>query len=326
MANEPHSAAARSGELTSNVRWPWLDGLRGLAIIAMAIYHFTWDLTFFNFLPANVLRTTAFTLFGHSIACSFLGIAGFALAIASRPELDLRKFAVRLAKLAAAAALVTLATWFAFPQTFVSFGILHCIAAASIISLLFVRAPFWLTLCVGIAIFAAGAAVEAPRFDDVNGWIGLGERIPLTNDWRPIFPWAGAMLIGLGFGQSTLDRRWFARAVSPPPAWLAFGGRHSLLIYLVHQPLLFALVWIAAQILPARTASNISPEPFVKACAARCVETGSAADFCTRACACIARDAQAAGIWNDVASSSLKATGQQKYDAIIAACQRPIAR
>lgn len=314
--------ANRSDAAGPNARWPWLDGWRGVAVAAMAIYHFIWDLAYFHFVPGSALRSPLFALFGHAIACGFLAIAGFSLAIASRPNLDLRKFSFRLAKIVAAALLVTLATWFAFPQTFVSFGILHCIAAASILSLAFVRMPFWLTTLAGAIVFALGVAVAHPSFDAFNGWLGLGERIPLTNDWRPIFPWAGAMLLGFAFGQFALARGLFHKSLTPPPRALQFAGRHSLIIYLAHQPLLFALVWLAALAIQPKADTQISQQPFVTACFARCEQTRSAAAFCRRACDCVAQETLKAGIWTDIARDSLTPAGQSRYREIIAACRR----
>lgn len=312
----------RIGQAGAKTRWPWLDAWRGFAVAAMAIYHFTWDLAFFSFIPGSALRSGLFVFSGHAIACSFLGIAGFALAIASRPALDMRQFWRRLAKLVAAALLVTVATWIAFPATFVSFGILHCIAAASLISLAFIRAPAALTLIAGVAIFLAGSLIAHPAFDAVNGWIGLGERIPLTNDWRPIFPWSGAMLIGLAAGQFVLDRKLFAQPGFQPPRLAVVAGQHSLLIYLVHQPLLFGLVWLAAQLWQPPVQAGISQEPFIKACIARCEQTRSETAFCARACTCIAEETKSAGIWTDIAKGNLTASGQVRYDEIIALCRR----
>jgi uncharacterized membrane protein len=303
-------------------RWPWLDAWRGFAVAAMAIYHFTWDLAFFSFIPGSALRSGLFVFSGHAIACSFLGIAGFALAIASRPALDMTQFSKRLVKLVAAAVLVTVATWIAFPATFVSFGILHCIAAASLISLAFIRAQAALTLIAGVAIFFAGIMIAIPAFDLVNGWIGLGERIPLTNDWRPIFPWSGAMLIGLAAGQFVLDRKLFAQPESQPPRVAVVAGQHSLLIYLVHQPLLFGLVWLAAQIWQPAALAGISQEPFITACAARCEQTRSESAFCLRACNCIAEETKSAGLWTEIARGNLTASGQARYDEIIALCRK----
>jgi uncharacterized membrane protein len=312
----------RGEQAGTKTRRPWLDAWRGIAVGAMAIYHFTWDLAFFSFIPGSALRSGLFVFSGHAIACSFLAIAGFALAIASRPTLHMRQFWKRLAKLLAAAVLVTVATWIAFPATFVSFGILHCIAAASLISLAFIHAPASLTLITGAAVFLVGSMIALPAFDAVNGWIGLGERIPLTNDWRPIFPWSGAMLIGLAAGQFVLDRNLFAKPASAPPRMAVVAGQHSLLIYLVHQPLLFGLVWLAAQIWQPAAQAGISQGPFIKACVARCEQTKSEAAFCLRACTCIAEETKSAGLWMEIARGNLTASGQARYDEIIALCRK----
>ena len=307
-------------------RWPWLDGLRGLAIAGMAIYHLTWDLTFFHFIEPSVLRTPGFVLFGHVIACSFLAIAGFALAIASCPQLDVRKFGFRFAKIMAAAALVTLVTYFIFPGSYVTFGILHCIAAASIMSFAFIRRPWWTGALAGAVVFAAGVFVEMPLFDSVNGWIGLGERIPLTNDWRPLFPWAGAMLLGLASGQFVLTRGTLANFDGPLKGtrlfnWLALAGRYSLSIYLIHQPLLFALVWFPAQVLQPQALPVISPESFNRACEARCTASGADAGFCARACGCITKSALTADLWNNLTRGQFSEREQQRYDEIVTICR-----
>ncbi len=358
MASEPY---VRS----SVTRWPphrWrsLDALRGAAIIAMAFYHLTWDLAYFRFVDAGVLHTPVFTLFGHSIACSFLAIAGFSLAIASRPQLerfqakwipvrvkktrqirnlellqvstkpakalDHRKFIQRLTKIIAAALLVSVVTWFVFPDSFVSFGILHCIAAASLLSLAFVRLPWPAAALAGTAIFVAGVLIESPALDSVNGWLGLGEIIPLTNDWRPLFPWAGAMLAGLALGQYALPRGWFSGGTSwngdnAPVRLLALAGRYSLSIYLIHQPLLFALVWLAAQTVLPQALAPVTPEVFLRACETRCVAARSDARVCTRACGCIAKSAMTAGLWNALTQETFSASQQQRYDEIIATCR-----
>lgn len=305
---------------SASARWPWIDALRGVAIAGMAIYHFVWDLYFFHYVPPETLRSPGFVLFGHSIACSFLGLAGFAMALAHQKGPNARSFLLRLGKIAAAALLVTVATYIAFPQTYVSFGILHCIAAASALSWLLLGRFWAFSLAAGALIFGLGSLVENASFDAVNGWLGLGQRIPLTNDWRPIFPWAGAMLIGLAFGQLTLKRGWSGQeAALRAPRALQFAGRHSLSIYLLHQPLLFALVWAAAQFVPASTPPRI--EPFVQACIRNCLDKSSAA-FCGKACPCIAQRAQAAGVWGQLVSGGLSGESQEKYNSIIGLCQK----
>ncbi len=308
-------------------RWPWLDGLRGIAIVAMAIYHLTWDLTFFNFAGREILQTPGFTLFGHAIACAFLGIAGFSLALASEEQLDVAKFLKRFAMIAAAALAVTVVTYFIFPLSYVTFGILHCIAAASLISWAYVRMDWWGSGIASVSIFGIGVLIHAQFFDAVNGWLGLGQAIPLTNDWRPIFPWAGAMLIGLSLGKLVLSGGSLANIRGPltatkPFRTLAFAGRHSLAVYLIHQPVLFAMVWLAAQMFTPKAIPDITPETFVNACEARCTAANSPAPYCARACGCITKSALTHGLWADLTRGKLSARQQEDYDGIIATCRR----
>ena len=150
-----------------------LDALRGLAVVAMFAYHFIWDLAYFRFVPAETTRSFAFAMFGHSIAISFIGVAGFSLALASRNGLNARAFINRLAMICAAAGAVTLVTWVAFPQAFVTYGILHCIAAASVLCLPFIgRAPHW-ALMTGVVMIALPMMFTTPALDHLNGFLGL---------------------------------------------------------------------------------------------------------------------------------------------------------
>ena len=303
----------------------WLDAARGMAVAAMIVYHFVWDLTFFRFVPESLFRAPAFALFGHTIAASFLFIAGIAMAFATRRGLVAGHFILRLGMVSGAAALVTVATRFAFPETYVSFGILHCIAAASVVSALFVRLPWWSAALAGALMLAAGFSIASPAFDAVNGWLGLGERIPLSNDWRPLLPWGGFMPLGLAFGKLLLARVNGSAAAPDKPgrplATLLFAGRHSLAIYLLHQPLLFGLVWIAAQFVEPQAPAAATPAPFIEACARNCTRAGSSEYFCTRACGCIVSRSRDAGIWDGVWRNALSEVSQREYQEIIAACQ-----
>lgn len=303
-----------------------LDALRGLAVWGMFIYHFIWDLTYFRFVPADTTRHSAFILFGHGVAISFLAIAGFSIALANRNGLNREAFIRRLAMIAAAAGAVTLATWFAFPQSFVTFGILHCIAAASLICALFVSARAVLSLLAGAAMIALPMVFTTQALDWANGFLGLGLRIPLTNDWRPLFPWAGYMLLGLGLGQWMLAHDSIEMLTGAAPcAWcsrvLDFSGRHSLALYLLHQPVFFALVALAAfMFVPQGWAVRTN---FLQACQANCIKAGGLREHCIKACACIVRDAQAQDIWRYIVHNNLNAAQQTRYETIVRACSKP---
>jgi len=317
-----HFFAARS----SGGRLGVLDAARGLAVLAMVAFHATWDLGHFGYIDASIPWSAPFKAFGHAIAFSFLFIAGFALVLAHCERIRWRAFWRRFAIVAGAAGLVSLGTYLVFPAAFVFFGILHVIAAASLISLAFLFAPWPVSLAAGAAFFAAPHFLASPVFNsDWLQWLGLGTAEPLTQDWRPLFPWAGAMLLGIGAahllplpacgervgvrGEATREPIAVEAAAGPdgPPAWLTppalhpdplpasaergwlgFLGRQSLLIYLAHQPLLFAFFTALVTFAPPAE----DPKAFVAACEKGCVEEGAEKGFCRETCLCTQQEAE----------------------------------
>ena len=69
---------------------------------------------------------------------------------------------------------------------------------------------------------------------------------PVTEDYVPLFPWTGVLLIGIAAGHWLMRERFGPLApLGRVPAALRWLGRHSLVVYLVHQPLLIGLLWLA---------------------------------------------------------------------------------
>ena len=136
-----------------------IDIARGGALAAMFVYHFTWDAHDLG-LTAIDPSSGGWSVFSHGIASSFLFLAGLSLALAQRQAKPLRAVLWRLGVLAAAAALVSLATWFIEPDRFIRFGILHCILAASLIALPLLRLP---PAALALAAIAALLAPEIGR-------------------------------------------------------------------------------------------------------------------------------------------------------------------
>ncbi|MGV6871711.1 heparan-alpha-glucosaminide N-acetyltransferase [Pseudochelatococcus sp. B33] len=232
-----------------------LDAARGGAIVAMISYHFMWDLYFTGFWEVNAAQDPWLRLYAKTIAATFLTISGISLALAHGRAVRWRRFLRRLAVIAAAALAVTVGSWFAFPQSFIFFGILHCIAAASVVALPFLRAPPWAVLAAAAFFFALPQFIASPALETWSTWwLGLGELPPVSNDYVPLFPWAGFVLAGVALARllepwRDAARQWRPRAV--PGRALVFAGRHSLIIYLTHQIVLLGLLIGLAQILRA---------------------------------------------------------------------------
>jgi uncharacterized membrane protein len=195
----------------------------------MVIFHGAYDLKIFGLL--NIDTAQGFWwFFPRLIVFLFLWCvgAGLQLAHANGPQPGYWR---RLGKLLALAALISLATWLSFPKSWVYFGTLHCIAAATLLALPFLRwpvarAPFMVTILV--AQFGLGYGVS---------WMaGFFPRNSL--DFIPVYPWFWVVLLGMLTGPTLVPRipRFAGQAL------FIWPGRHSLSIYLLHQPLIYGLL------------------------------------------------------------------------------------
>jgi len=236
----PRSLAAAAPERARVVA---LDALRGIGICLMVAYHFAFDLAWFHMIEAD-FYDDPFWLFARAVIVSiFLALVGVSLVLAKRAHPGPQPFWRRVALIAACAILVSIASYITFPQTFITFGILHAIAVASVLARPLIDFPR-LALALGAAIIVAGTTVQLPVFDlPWLNWVGMMTHKPATEDYVPLFPWLGVVLVGVAAG-AALPRLHsvIARVSRGSPAWLAWLGRHSLIIYLVHQPLLVGAV------------------------------------------------------------------------------------
>jgi uncharacterized membrane protein len=235
---------------TFTARYPLLDLARGLALLAMAIYHFCWDLEFFGLADLGVTEAVAWTGFARAIAASFLALVGIGLVLGHDGGIKWRPFLRRLALILAAAAAITLASRIADPDGIIWFGILHCIAISSVLGLLFLRLPVIAVIAAGMACVAAPAFLASPLFNGLGWvWLGLAQEVIPSNDHNPLLPWFGYVLLGIAFARLLPPERWPRwRPHAAIPRMLCLAGRHSLIVYLVHQPLLMGLLWSMMQI------------------------------------------------------------------------------
>lgn len=225
-----------------------LDLARTAALAGMATYHLVYDLTMFGWLPEGTAITGGWALFARGVAGSFLFLAGVSLWLAHGQGIRWPAFWRRFGKIAAAAALVSLGTWAAFGPYFVFFGILHSIAVSSLIGLAFLRLPAAVTLAVAALVFWLPWVWTSPALDGPLAFLGLFQTRPQTVDFLPLFPWTAPLLAGVALGRIASRQGLWARLALPDGPGLrrlAWPGRHSLVIYLVHQPVLIALVWAA---------------------------------------------------------------------------------
>jgi uncharacterized membrane protein len=230
-------------------RLPAVDLLRGLAIVQMIAYHFVYDLTYFEWLHIEMTREPEWIAWRNAIVTQFLLVSGLTAGLGDAAGRPGTRFWHRWRQVAAAAALVSIASAWLFGPRLIWFGVLHFVAVA----LLLARplpALGALNLVVGAALVALGASVHDAHFDSPwVSWIGLAAHKPATEDYVPLLPWFGAFTFGIGLA-GLWRRRGFAlpgslqQLDSAPARALRWLGRWPLTIYLVHQPIMMGVLFV----------------------------------------------------------------------------------
>ncbi len=311
-------------EKASGSRIAAIDVARGAALVGMAFYHLSWDFAYFHLAPAEFPVTPPMRLFSHLVAGAFLMLAGASLALAHRETIRWRAFWRRLAIVGGAAALLSLATWLFASDDAIFFGILHCIALSSLLAAPLLRLPAWVGLIVSALVFVAPLVAASPTFNPpALVWIGLGTIPPRTLDWRPLLPWSGFVFLGLALMRINLRRLDGSKLAQWRPAGrasraLAWAGRHSLAIYLIHQPILFAILFAATDLTGVE--ARWEAGEFAKVCQRECVAGGGEPEVCAPACACVVQGLKRAGLSRALAQDRLDDGQRETYSGVVKAC------
>jgi uncharacterized membrane protein len=235
-----------------------LDLLRGFAIIFMIFLHIIWDLDYFGILPMN----TQIYRFQICVPAMFFVLLGICLNVSSSKKInkliiDEKKFYrhlfLRGLKIIGLGMVITLVTMIFLPDRPIIFGVLHCIGFSIILSIPFLKLKYLniipATLSILAGYFFGQIAVENPTF--LHLAVGLHQsNIALhTVDYFPLLPWFGACLIGIALGNLLYKnniRRFKIPDISryKPVAIFSWLGKHSLAIYLVHQPIIAGVLSI----------------------------------------------------------------------------------
>lgn len=228
-----------------------LDALRGAAIVWMAVFHLCFDLNHFGWLqPRQDFYADPFwTLQRSAIVSLFLFCAGVSQAVALAAGQGWGRFWRRWAQVAGCALLVSAGSALMFPQSWISFGVLHAIALMLVLGRLLAPLPGPVLVALGAVLLVLPQVTAHPVFDSRwTNWVGLVTRKPVTEDYVPLLPWWGVMLWGQAAGRWLLTRRAHVLTGRLPRAGrpLAVLGRWSLSFYMLHQPVLIGLLMAAS--------------------------------------------------------------------------------
>ncbi len=241
-------------------RYALLDELRGLNLLSMIGYHACWDLIFLFGVPAGCYTSWPGWLWQQSICWVFILLSGFCLPLGHRP---LRRGLI----VSGAGVLVTAVTLLFMPENRVIFGVLTFLGTAmlltGVLEPLLQKVPPAAGLAVSVVLFALCYPVS-------SGWVGIGSwnlLLPrglyanyftaffgfypegfFSTDYFPLLPWLFLFWAGyfLHFCMGRARMEPLRRSVCAPLGWL---GRHSLVIYLLHQPVLYGTLYLLFRIL-----------------------------------------------------------------------------
>ena len=219
-----------------------LDIFRGMAILSMMIYHFTYDLNYFGFIAVDMNHTLNFLIPRYLIMSMFLLSVGMSLILAHQDGIRWSGIPKRILQLGLASLAVSITTYVVFPNSWAYFGILHFILFASIIVLPLLNFP-QTTLILALLILLASAT----KLIDMHSLFSLLQA-PLhlpqySEDLVPFVPWIAVVLLGMSLVQYNYHTKIFSSKIFNSNfsinKILKKMGQNSLIIYLIHQPIFF---------------------------------------------------------------------------------------
>ena len=225
-------------------RYNLLDALRGVAVLNMVVYHALWDLVYIHGVSLPWYRSAGATAWQLSIRWAFILLSGFCFSLGKRKlRRGLTVFGCSVA--------VSLVTVWLVPDATILFGVLCLLGFAMVVTVpldrLFRRIPPGVGLLGSGLLFVFCERFPWPRLLYANhftAFLGFPPRGFFTTDYVPVLPWIFAFWMGyflFGLVQKADGLRYFSGVRIPVAEWL---GRHSLIIYMAHQPLLYGLFYL----------------------------------------------------------------------------------
>lgn len=206
----------------------------------MLIFHFTYDLHHFGFSDTDTTKVVFWLYLRTFIVTLFMSAVGMSLYIVYAKTFNLKKYKKRLILLAGASSIVSLATYVIFPKTWIYFGVLHMIFVASLIGPFFVKKPNFSGF---LGLIIVGIYLAGFRMTALFKLLQEPLHLPLyrTEDLASFVPWFGVVLIGIFIMHHQLIQKIPIRE-NKFTKRLAWIGQNTLAIYIIHQPVFFALL------------------------------------------------------------------------------------
>jgi uncharacterized membrane protein len=222
---------------TSGRRVWEIDFLRAAAIILMVVFHTVFDLSYFA--SAWINTDTGFWYWeGQASALLFIFISGISSGFSSNTV-------KRGLKVLAAAMLITIVTYIFFKSDYIRFGILHLLAAGMLLFPLLKKFNN-IFLLFAAAVLAAAAIPLRSSTAVTSLLLPLGVRYAgfTSLDYYPLSPYLAVFILGIAAFKVYYYKRKSVFRFEFENKYIAFISRHSLAIYLIHQPVIIAVIFL----------------------------------------------------------------------------------
>jgi len=218
-----------------------IDFFRGVALILMIFFHIIWDLNeFYNF-PIEYSTGIVFII-GKAAAYLFIIINAISCSLSKN---NLR----RGMKILAIAMVITLATYIYDPQVFIAFGILHFLGVSVLLYPVYKKLNNFLLLLTGTIMILVGQAIlTIPMSHDYLLFIGLTSPSYYTLDYYPLLPYSGLFLYGIFLSRIFYPEKRSLFRINLDTNPISAIGRKTLIIYLLHQPVILVVLYILASL------------------------------------------------------------------------------
>ena len=216
-----------------------MDALRGLAVLLMVVHHFLYDLCAFWGAPWWLFTNPVFDVLHYIFAGVFILLSGVSSNFS-------RSNVKRGLKALGVAVVITVVT--VWMDMDIWFGVLHllgvCMVFYGLTRRFWERLPAWVMPVVTVAgtVLTGSLAMGQPTDNPYLWMLGWTTEDFYSSDYFPLLPWIFVFLFGAWLGRYIKEGkfpRWFYETKVPR---LAAVGRHSLVIYVLHQPVLYGLV------------------------------------------------------------------------------------
>ncbi|MBP2634352.1 MAG: hypothetical protein H6Q72_259 [Firmicutes bacterium] len=240
IVNIEYDLVKETDVLSPAARIMEIDCIRGIAIILMVIFHTVFDLAYFYNWPIDYLQGFWYYQ-GKAAAILFMLISGISTTL-SRSSMR------RGLTVFGAGMLITAATYYYNPTMYIQFGILHLLGFSMFIAPWTTRLPVLLLTSTAIIFLLAGNVVA--DLTTASPWLlplGIKPVNFASLDYYPLLPYLGIIFFGIAIGKmlySSKQSLWPSALTNNFACGLRYLGRHSLLIYLIHQPILLAILFL----------------------------------------------------------------------------------